>query len=109
MVKVLVVEDAPAVRELLVHILRSDPDIEVTGTAGNGLEAIEALDKKKPDIITMDIHMPKMDGFEATRIIMETHPLPIIIVSSSSAVGEVAMTFRAIEAGALAVIAKPRG
>ena len=109
MIKALVVEDAPVVREFLVHILSSDPDIEVVGTAQNGQEAIELLMKKEPDIITMDIHMPVMDGFEATRKIMETRPLPIIIVSGSAAVGEVALTFKAIEAGALAVIARPRG
>jgi len=109
MIKVLVVEDAPVVREFLVYILSSDHNIEVVGTANNGREAIEALKKKKPDIITMDIHMPEMDGFEATRIIMETHPVPIIIVSSSSSVGEIAMTFKAIEAGALAVVARPKG
>lgn len=109
MIKVLVVEDTPVVREFLIYILGSDPDIEVVGTACNGREAIEALKRKKPDIITMDIHMPDMDGFQATRIIMETQPVPIIIVSGSNSVGEVAMTFKAIEAGALAVIARPKG
>jgi two-component system chemotaxis response regulator CheB len=109
MIKVLVVEDSPVVREFLVHVLNSAPGIQVIGTAKNGKEAIEAVRDKKADIITMDIHMPEMDGFEATRRIMETHPVPIIIVSGSSSTGEVAMTFRAMETGALAVIARPKG
>jgi two-component system chemotaxis response regulator CheB len=109
MIKVLVVEDSPVVREFLVHILNSDPEIHAIGTAQNGQEAIEAVKNKKPDIITMDIHMPEMDGYEATRRIMETHPVPIVIVSGSTSVGEVATTFRAMEAGALAVIARPKG
>ncbi len=109
MIKVLVVEDSPVVREFLVHVLSSDPEIQVIGTAKNGKEAIDAVRNKKPDIITMDIHMPEMDGFEATRRIMETQPVPIVIVSGSSSAGEVAMSFKAVEAGALAVIARPKG
>jgi two-component system chemotaxis response regulator CheB len=109
MIKVLVVEDAPVVREFLVYVLNSDSEIQVIGTAQNGQEAIEAIRNKEPDIVTMDIHMPEMDGYEATRRIMETQPVPIVIVSGSTSVGEVAMTFKAIEAGALAVVARPKG
>ncbi len=109
MIRVLVVEDSPVVREFLVHILNSDPDLRVIGTAKDGEEALEAAKSKKPDVITMDIHMPKMDGFEATRKIMETHPTPIVIVSGSSSAAEVASTFHALEAGALSVIPRPKG
>lgn len=109
MIKVLVVEDSAVAREALVHILGSDGEIEVIGTAKNGREALETLKTKKPDIITMDIHMPEMDGFEATRKIMETQPVPIVIVSGSTTVGEVTMTFKAIEAGALAIVPRPKG
>ena len=109
MIRVLVVEDSPVVREFLVHILNSDPKIEVIGTANNGEEALKVIEEKKPDIITMDINMPKMDGFEATRRIMESRPTPIVIVSGSWNTKEVATTFRALEAGALAVVARPMG
>lgn len=109
MIKVLVVEDSPVVREFLVHILGSDPGIRVVGSASNGEEAIDAVKHYRPDIITMDIHMPKMDGLDATRRIMETDPTPIVIVSGSIDPHENTTTFRAMEAGALAVLARPTG
>jgi two-component system chemotaxis response regulator CheB len=107
MINVLVVEDSPVARELLKHILSSDPEIKVIGTANNGLEAIEFLKRGKPDVVTMDIIMPKMDGYEATRRIMETDPIPIVIVSASLVREEVDRTWRAVEAGAVAVLEKP--
>jgi two-component system, chemotaxis family, protein-glutamate methylesterase/glutaminase len=109
MISVLVVEDSPVVKELMVHILSSDPAIRVMGTAGDGEEALEAVERLKPDIITMDIHMPKMNGLDATRRIMETHPTPIVVVSGSFEPEESARTFRALDAGALAVLQKPVG
>lgn len=108
-IKVLIVDDSPAVREFLVRILSADPAIEVIGTANDGEEALEAVAKKRPDVITMDVHMPRLDGLEATRRIMETHPTPIVIVSGSTDPREVATTFRAIEAGAVAVLRTPAG
>jgi two-component system chemotaxis response regulator CheB len=109
MIRVLVVEDSPTVREFLVQILCSDPAIEVVGTAETGEEALEAVKRFRPDIITMDIHMPRMNGFDATRRIMETHPTPIVIVSGAADATDTAKAFRAIESGALAVLAKPAG
>src|ERR1700733_10553637 len=109
MVRVLVVEDSPVVRQFLLHILGSDLEIEVVGTAETGEEALEAVERIRPDIITMDVHMPKMNGFETTRRIMETHPTPIIIVSGTLDVAEMASVFRAIEAGALKVVPRPSG
>jgi len=107
MIKVLIVDDSVVVQEFLRHILVSDPAIEVVGIANNGEEAIELVGQKKPDVITMDIHMPKMDGFETTRQIMETQPTPIVIVSALSRVKEAAYTFRLLEAGALTVVLRP--
>ena len=109
MIKVLIVEDSATAREYLVHIFSSDPGIKVIGTARDGAEAVKSAERLKPDVITMDIHMPVMDGLEATRKIMETHPVPIVIVSGIWDPKEVETTFRAVEAGALAVVQRPAG
>ncbi len=109
MIKVLVVEDSAVVREFLAHLLGSNHDFQVVGTAQDGEEALEAVNRLHPDVITMDINMPRMNGFEATRRIMETLPTPIVIVSGSWDAEEVATSFRAIEAGALAVMPRPAG
>jgi two-component system chemotaxis response regulator CheB len=108
-IKVVIVEDSPVAQEFLTHILSSDPEIKIVSVAGNGIEALEAVAQHRPDVITMDIHMPVMDGFEATRHIMETLPTPIVIVSGSTGPNEISSTFRAIEAGALAVVRRPPG
>lgn len=108
MIKVLVVEDSIVIQALLLHILGSDPELTVIGVATNGKEAIEAVERYRPDVITMDIHMPQMDGLTATRRIMETYPTPIIIVSGSqTSFADKAM--RAMEAGALTILNKPAG
>jgi two-component system chemotaxis response regulator CheB len=109
MIKVLVVEDSVVLREFLVHVLGLDPELRVVGTARNGEEALESVTRLRPDVITMDINMPRMNGFEATRRLMETRPTPIVIVSGSWDPDEVATSFRAVEAGALAVLPRPAG
>lgn len=108
-VRVLVVEDSAVLRQLLGHVLGADAGLEVVGYACNGREALEATLRLRPDVISMDLHMPEMDGLEATRLIMQTQPTPIVIVSSSSAREEVSSAFRLLEAGALAVAEKPPG
>jgi len=108
-INVLVVEDSNAVRMLLIHILNSDPKIQVIGTAQNGRDALEFLKHKTPDVILMDIEMPEMDGFETTRRIMEMQPVPIVICSGSGNPRETMTTFRSMEAGAVACVAKPLG
>ncbi len=109
MIRVLIVEDSPVVQQFLEHVLSSDPAVEVIGIARDGEEAIEMAKQRTPHVITMDIHMSGMNGFEATRKIMESCPTPIIVVSASWDAREVETSFRAMEAGAVAILAKPRG
>jgi two-component system chemotaxis response regulator CheB len=108
-VRVLVVDDSSVCREFLTHILGADPSIEVVGAACDGASALKATAALRPDVITMDIEMPGMNGFDATRRIMEFAPTPIIVVSSSTDASEQGMSFKAMESGALAVLPKPRG
>jgi two-component system chemotaxis response regulator CheB len=108
-VRVLVAEDSVTTRELLIQILRADPDVEIVGEAKNGIEAIAMTKRLRPDVITMDIGMPRMDGFEATKQIMIENPTPIVIVSGSIDVREVVVSMHALRAGALAVLRKPVG
>lgn len=90
----------------MVNILSAEPDMSVIATAVDGVQAVAAVRQLKPDVVTMDIHMPRMDGFEATRQIMATYPVPIVIVSGA-VTDQVSATFRAIEAGALAFVPQP--
>lgn len=109
MIRVLIVEDMQVEQELLSYILCSDPQITVVGTANDGEEALCCMERLKPDVVTMDIHMPKLNGFDTTRRIMESSPLPIIIVSGSYNANDAHKSFHAIEAGALAIVRKPQG
>jgi two-component system chemotaxis response regulator CheB len=106
-IRVLIAEDSPAYRELLVSIIQSTPDLQVVGTARNGAEAVRLTKRLKPDVITMDIHMPEMNGFEATRQIMAEIPRPIVMITASFSKNERDLSFDALKAGALTVLGKP--
>ena len=108
-ITVLVVDDSGVSRDLLAHILLAEPGLEICGYACNGEAAFALVAEKKPDVVTMDIHMPGLDGFETTRQIMETEPRPIVIVSAGFDAKDVAKMFRALEAGAVAAVEKPPG
>jgi len=109
MIKVLIVEDSLVVSHLLLQILQSDPEIVVVGQARNGEEAVWLANHLKPDVITMDINMPKLDGIEATKLIMQQCPTRIIVVSAAGNNNESKSAFEAIKSGALQVIDKPKG
>ncbi len=109
MIKVLVVDDSAVILEFISYMLGCDPEIQVIGTAANGEEAVQFLESQRPDVIVMDIHMPRMDGIEATRRIMASTPVPIVIVSASWSPDDVEKSFSAIDAGALTILAKPPG
>jgi len=109
MIKVLIVDDSRVVQQFMSYILSSDPEIKIVGIANSGEEALNMASKLRPNVITMDIHMPGMDGYEATRAIMEVTPTPVVIVSGSLSVSQTANAFKLFEVGALAVVLRPPG
>ena len=109
MIRVLVVDDSNSVRALLMHILGTAPGLAVVGCAADGEEALKLARELQPDVITMDLHMPRMDGFEAIRRIMRECPTRIVVVSGSDDRAEVDASFRAIAAGALVLVRRPPG
>ncbi len=103
-IRVLVVEDSLVFRELLVQNLNADPAIEVVATANDPFEARDAIVKYKPDVMTLDIELPRMSGIEFLRKLMPQHPLPVVVISSLSD-----KVFDALNAGAVDFVAKPSG
>jgi two-component system chemotaxis response regulator CheB len=108
-INVLVVDDSPIIRQILVSMLQSEPGLQVVGQARDGEEAVELAAQLQPDVITMDICMPRMDGLQATEQIMKTTPRPIVVVASSVYDEDLHVAFDAVAAGALTVVEKPKG
>ena len=108
MIRVLVAEDSATTRAYVVHLLEEDPAIRVVGQAADGAEAIELAESLRPDVVLMDVEMPRVDGNEATRRIMERAPTPIVMMSAHSRHVE-ERAFEALGTGALAVVGKPAG
>ncbi len=107
--RVMIVEDSTVVRTLLTHIVAGDPRLTVAAAVASAEEAIAAIPTVRPDVISMDIRLPGIDGLEATRRIMADHPTPIVVVSASIDRGELGNSMDALRAGALSVVEKPVG
>jgi len=108
-IRVLIVEDSKVIREFLEYIVGQDPRLEVAGAAGSAEEALAVLARLSPDVISMDIRLPGMNGFEATQRIMSEKPTPIVVVSASVECADLKITMNALQAGALTVLEKPIG
>ena len=106
-VRVLVVDDSALMRKLIPNILARDPHIEVVGTAMDGAFALKKIEELRPDVVTLDLEMPRMDGMETLRLIMRRAPLPVILVSTHSKEGAYS-TFKALALGAIDFVAKPK-
>lgn len=108
-VRVMLVEDSPTVRTLLCHIVDQDPRLSLAAVCASAEEALESIETVQPDVISMDVRLPGIDGIEATRRIMSDHPTPIVVVADSVHDTALAIAMNALKAGALCVVEKPAG
>src|SRR5690348_3115481 len=109
MIRVLLVEDSVVQREILRRILGPDSGCVIVGEARNGREAVSMVETVRPDVVLMDIHMPDMNGVEATREIMIRCPVPIVVASATLKKSDLDLGMQALDAGAFSVIEKPEG
>lgn len=107
-INVLVVDDSAFMRKVITDLLNSDPSINVVGTARNGIDALKKIDELHPDVVTLDIEMPVMDGLTTLEKIMQEKPLPVIMLSSLTQ-ADAEITIRALQKGAVDFVAKPSG
>jgi len=107
MIRVLIVDDSKLIRDVLTDILKEQPDIQVVGTAADAFEARDRIKELDPDVITLDVEMPKMNGLEFLDKLMRVKPLPVVMISSFTETGS-EITFRALELGAVDFVLKPK-
>jgi len=107
-IRVLVVDDSPLVREIISDVIKESPGIELAGTACDGRQALVQLERLKPDVITLDVQMPNMDGLATLDAILATNPVPVVMVSSLTQLGA-NTTLDALDRGAVDYVAKPEG
>jgi len=105
----MIVEDSAVIRQLLAHIVSRDPRLELAAAVPSAEEAVAELDRVRPDVISMDIRLPGMDGLEATRRIMAEHPTPIVVIADAVEERGLQISMNALRAGALSVVEKPLG
>src|SRR5690242_21775948 len=106
-IRVLVVDDSALMRKLIPTILERDPSIEVVGTAMDGAFALKKIEELHPDVVTLDLEMPRMDGMETLRLIMRRAPMPVVLFSTHSKEGAYA-TLKALALGAIDFVPKPQ-
>jgi two-component system chemotaxis response regulator CheB len=106
-IRVLIVDDSAIMRQTLCDVLSSDPEIEIIATASDPFVAADRIADEVPDVITLDIEMPRMDGLTFLKKIMSQHPIPVVICSSLAEEGAQS-TFKALEYGAVEIVTKPR-
>ena len=108
-INVLIIEDSPVAANLLRFIISQDPAFDVVGMASTAEESFVMIERLRPNVLTLDLQLPGIDGVAAAKHIVERYQLPILVVTGTLAVQDVAGEFRAIDAGALAVVRKPPG